>query len=81
MAGWGTQRCRQIEIALTVRRIDIARAAPAVAAVDPEDGIADADVGADPIEFLPWSGAEFARNRNASITAPAHFQAAHGWRG
>ena len=53
VAEGGAQRAGNVEIALAAHRIDIGRAAAAVATIDGEDRVAEADVGADPVELLP----------------------------
>src|SRR5713101_298699 len=51
------QRAGQIEVPSPRFRVDIGRAASAVAPVDPKKPVADPDVAAHPFEFFPGSGA------------------------
>src|SRR5713226_1172871 len=53
----GTQRAGQIEIPSSRFRVDVGRAASAVAPVNPKKPVADPDIAADPFEFLPGSRA------------------------
>ena len=53
----GSQRARNVEVALAGDRIDVRRAAAAVFSVDRERHAADPYVAADPVELLPGPGA------------------------